>query len=161
MSGLHAESLAEANLAVRLEPSSATAQGALGGARLWGGQPREAVAPLLTARRLSPFDPLVPLWAHFIARAHYWAEDYAASITTARQLRHATPNFRQPYNTLIAALGQMGQIDEAHVVLADALKRFGEEFWRYMELPLGEPLELRAADRERLIQGFRKAGLAQ
>jgi adenylate cyclase len=159
MSGLHAESLAEASLAVRLDPNSAVAHGALGGARLWGGQPREAIAPLRTAMRLSPFDPLVPLWAHFIARAHYWAEDYAASITTARQLRHALPNFRQPYNTLIAALGQMAQADEAHIVLEDALARFGEGFRRYMTLPLDELRELRPADRDHLIQGFRKAGL--
>jgi adenylate cyclase len=160
MSGLHAESLAEANLAIRLEPSSAVAHGALGGARLWGGQPREAIAPLRTAMRLSPFDPLLPLWAHFIARAHYWAEDYAASIKTARQLRHATPNFRQPYNTLIAALGQIGQVDEAQIVLDDALARFGEGFRRYMTLPLDELRELRPGDREHLISGFRKAGLA-
>jgi tetratricopeptide (TPR) repeat protein len=159
MSGSHAESLAEADLAVRLEPNSAVAHGAQGGARLWGGRPREAIAPLRTAVRLSPFDPLVPLWSHFIARAHYWAEDYAASIAAARQLRHSFPNFRQPYNTLIAALGETGQLDEAHIVMDDALERFGTGFRRYMSLPLNELRELRSADREHLIRGFRKAGL--
>jgi adenylate cyclase len=159
MSGLHAESLAEADLAARLEPSSSVAHGAKGGARLWGGQSREAIAPLRTAVRLSPFDPLVPLWTHFIARAHYWAEDYAESIAVARQLRHSLPNFRQPYNTLIAALGQTGQVDEAHIVMDDALERFGAGFRRYMLLPLNELRELRPADREHLIRGFRKAGL--
>jgi adenylate cyclase len=159
MSGQHAESLAEADLAVRLEPSSAVAHGAKGGARLWGGQSREAITPLRTAVRLSPFDPLVPLWTHFIARAHYWAGDYVESIAAARQLRHSLPNFRQPYNTLIAALGQMGQVDEAHSVMDDALERFGAGFRRYMSLPLDELRELRPADREHLICGFRKAGL--
>jgi len=71
MSGRHAESLAQAQIAVHCDPNSAAAHGALGGARLWGGFPGEAIEPLQTAMRLSPFDPLTPLWRHFIARAHY------------------------------------------------------------------------------------------
>ncbi len=159
MSGQHAESLAEADLAISLDPNSAVAHGARGGARLWGGQPREAIEPLQIAVRLSPFDPLVPLWLHFTARAHYWAEDYGASIAVARQLRHSFPNFRQPYNTLIAALGQTGQVDEAHAVVQEGLERFGEGFRRYMSLPLAELRELRPEDRQHLIEGFRKAGV--
>ncbi len=159
MSGRHAESLAEADLAVSLDPNSAAAHGARGGARLWGGRPREALEPLQTAMRLSPFDPLVPLWLHFTARAHYWAQDYVSSVAAARQLRHSFPNFRQPYNTLIAALGQTGQINEAHEVMAEGLERFGEGFRRYMSLPLDELRELRPEDREHLIEGFRKAGV--
>jgi adenylate cyclase len=159
MSGRHVESLAEADLAVGFDPNSAAARGAQGGARLWGGQPRDAIAPLQTAMRLSPFDPLIPLWSHFMARAYYWAGDYVASIATARRLLHAFPNFRQPYNTLIAALGQTGQVDEARVVMAEGLERFAEGFRRYMSLPLDELRELRPEDREHLIAGFRKAGL--
>jgi pentatricopeptide repeat protein len=94
-----------------------------------------------------------------MARAHYWAEDYAASIAVARQLRHSFPNFRQPYNTLIAALGQTGQTDEARAVLGDALERFGEGFRTHMALPLADLQELRPEDREHMIDGFRKAGL--
>ncbi len=101
----------------------------------------------------------MPLWLHFVARAHYWAEDYVASIAAARQLRHSVPNFRQAYNTLIAALGQTGEVDEAQFVMAEALERFGEGFRRYMSLPLSELLELRPEDREHLIDGFAKAGL--
>jgi pentatricopeptide repeat protein len=160
MSGHHAESLAEADLAVSLDPNSAAAHGARGGARLWGGRPREAIEPLETAMRLSPFDALVPLWLHFTARAHYWAEDYVSSVAVARQLRHSFPHFRQPYNTLIAALGQTGQVDEAHEVMAEGLERFGEGFRHHMSLPLAELRELRPEDRNHLIDGFWKAGLA-
>jgi pentatricopeptide repeat protein len=159
MSGSHAESLAEADLAVSLEPNSAAAHGAGGGARLWGGRPRDAIKPLQTAMRLSPFDPLIPLWLHYIARAHYWAEDYDASIGVARQLRHSFSDFRPPYNTLLAALGQAGQVDEARMVLADAIERFGDRFRMHMSLPLSELRELRPEDREHLICGFRKAGV--
>ncbi|MGE0574513.1 MAG: winged helix-turn-helix domain-containing protein [Reyranella sp.] len=160
MTGSHAESLAEADLAVGLDPNSAAAHGAVGGARLWGGRPRDAIEPLQTAIRLSPFDPLIPLWLHFIARAHYCAEDYVASIRVARQLRHSFSTFRPPYNTLIAALGQTGQVDEARIVHADAMERFGERFRVLLSLPLSELRELRAEDREHLICGIRKAGFA-
>ena len=159
MSGRHAESLAEADLAVSSDPNSAVAHGARGGARLWAGHQRGAIAPLQTAMRLSPFDPLIPFWLHFMARAYYCAEDYVAAIATARRLRNSVPNFRQIYNTMIAALGQTGEIDEAGVVLAEALQRFGEGFRRYMSLPLNELRELRPEDREHMIDGFRKAGL--
>jgi adenylate cyclase len=136
MSGRHVESLAEADIAVGCDPNSAAAHGARGGARVWGGFPREAIEPLRTAMRLSPFDPLTPLWRHFIARAHYWSEDYEEAIVVARQLRQSHPNFRQAYNTLIASLGQVGDVDEAHAVMADGLARFGEAFRILMSLPL-------------------------
>jgi pentatricopeptide repeat protein len=73
---------------------------------------------------------------------------------------HSVPNFRQPYNTLIAALGQLGEVDQARAVMEEALARFGDGFRRYMALPLDELREIRPEDREHLIAGFRKAGLA-
>ncbi|MBN9559282.1 MAG: adenylate/guanylate cyclase domain-containing protein [Alphaproteobacteria bacterium] len=159
ISGRHAESLVQADIAIDLDPSSAVAQGAQGGARLWGGFPREAIEPLRRAMRLSPFDPMTPLWLHFIARAHYYAGEYDGSIAVARQLGRSLPNFRQPYNTLIAALGQVGRVEEARAVMHEGLERFGERFRYFMSLPLDEIRELRPEDREHMIEGFRKAGL--
>jgi pentatricopeptide repeat protein len=158
-SGRHAESPAEADLAVSLDGNSALAYGMQGLVRAWGGRPREAIAPLQTAIRLSPFDPLASSWLHYMARAHYWAEDYQAAIAVARQLRHSYPNFRIPYTTLIAAFGQMGQVDEARAVMAEARERFGEGFSNILSLPLSEMRELRPEDRDHVIDGFRKAGL--
>jgi adenylate cyclase len=160
IAGRHEESLAKADLAAALEPNSPAAQGAVGGARLWGGYPREAIAPLQAAMRLSPLDPLMPLWLHFTARAHYWSEQYDEAITVGSQLCRSFPNFRQPYNTLIAALGQVGRVEEAHAVLADALTRFGDAFRFLMSLPLEDLRELRPVDREHMLDGFRKAGIA-
>jgi len=54
----------------------------------------------------------------------------------------------------------MGQIAEARAVMAEALGRFGEDFRHRMSpLPPSEIGELRPEDHERLIEGFRKAGL--
>jgi len=155
-SGRHAESIAAADLAVNLEPNSAWACGFQGLVRTFGGRPLEAIEPLRTAIRLSPFDPLVSGWLHYMARAHYWAGDYEAAIAVARQLLHSAPNFSSAYHTLMAALGQTGQIDEAHAVMAEALERFGEGFH---QITATATRERRPEDHEHLIDGFRKAGL--
>ena len=161
VSGRHAGSSVEPDLAVSLNPNSAQAYGAQGFARGWGGRPREAIEPLRTAMRLSPFDPLMSSWQNSMAHAYYWAEDYEAAIAIARQLRHSSPSFRSTYRPLMAAFGQMGQVAEARAVMAEALERFGEDFRHRMSpLPPSEIGELRPEDHERLIEGFRKAGLA-
>ena len=46
-------------------------------------------------------------------------------------------------------------------MVTEGLKRFGEPFRVLMSLPLNELHELRSEDRDHLIDGFRKAGLAQ
>jgi hypothetical protein len=61
---------------------------------------------------------------------------------------------------LIAALGQVGRVEEAHAVMTDGLARFGDAFRALMSLPLDILQELRPEDRDDLIEGFRKAGLA-
>jgi predicted TIM-barrel fold metal-dependent hydrolase len=54
------EAMAEADLAVNLDPNSVRALGSQGSARTFGGRPGEAIDPLKTAMRLSPRDPLRP-----------------------------------------------------------------------------------------------------
>jgi hypothetical protein len=58
-----------------------------------------------------------------MARAHYLAMDFSEAVSEARQALHASPNYRAIHITLIAALGQLGLIDEAHAAMADALER--------------------------------------
>ena len=159
--GRHEEGLAVADLAVSLDPNSAIAYSALGTARAWGGQPHEAIAPLQTAMRLSPFDPRMPGWRSSIARAHYLAGDYPAAVSEARQTLNTSPNFRPTHITLIAALGQLGLIDDARGAMADALKRFGEDFRHRMSAPPSEIPSWRPDDREHLIEGWRKAGVLE
>jgi adenylate cyclase len=160
MSGRHAEAIDEADRAVRLDPNSAVAYVAQGYARAFGGRPSEALEPLRNAIRLSPIDPFVPGWLHLTARAHYWAGDYEAAVAVARALRHSYPSFISNYRTLIAALGQTGETDEAQAVMSDAMNRFGERF-RHFWLSSREAREDRPVDREHMIDGFRKAGLLE
>ncbi len=159
MSGSHAESMLEARRAVSLDPNSAYACGALGSVRAWGGRPSEAIRPLQAAIRLSPYDPRMSAWVYAMARAYYWAGDYQSAVMTSRPLCHLAPDYCQAYTTLIAALGQTGQVCEARTLMDEALERFGNRFQFFLSLPLDEIRELRTEDREHLIDGFRKAGI--
>ena len=102
---------------------------------------REAIEPLKIAMRLSPFDPSMPTFLHWLGRAYYWMGDYPAAVATSRRVCQSYPNFELAYRTLVAGLGQTGQADEAQRVTADALQRFGEEFRsRFWKLgPKNEP----------------------
>jgi len=161
LTGRHDEAMAEADLAVSLDPNSAPAYLCQGGARAFGGWPREAVAPLETAMRLSPSDPFTPFCLHVLGRAYYYGGDYPAAVATARQLCRSYPNFQPAYRTLVAGLGQIGETGEAQRVMSDALDRFGADFRFHMGQLGPSPMEDRAADREHLLEGYRKAGVLE
>jgi adenylate cyclase len=155
--GRHDEASAEADLAVGLDPNSALAYGYQGASRAFGGRPRDAVQPLETAIRLSPFDPLKADWLHYFARAYYWMCDYPAAAARARQLCRSYPSFRPAYGILIASLGQMRQPKEAQRVTREAIKRFGN---RYPARLRKKPPEFRLRDHQHLVEGWRMAGVA-
>jgi Flp pilus assembly protein TadD len=87
--------------------------------------------------------------------------DYPAAVSEARKALHLSPNLRPAHITLIAALGQLGLLDEARAAMADALGRFGEEFRSRMAAAASEILYWLPEDREHLIAGWRKAGLLE
>src|SRR5438477_8613867 len=86
MSGRHQEGNAEADLAVSIDPNHAWGYGVQGMARLFAGQFGEAIEALNTAMRLSPFDPISPIWTFWLGRAHYGARDYDAAVTVSHRL---------------------------------------------------------------------------
>jgi adenylate cyclase len=158
MSGRHDEASREGDLAVSLDPNSAWAFGFQGAARSYGGRPHEAINSFKTAMRLSPFDPITPIWQHFLARAYYWMGEYQEALVVARQVCQFYPDLRSAYRTLLASLGQTGQAEEASRVMAEAVHRFGNE----MRLLLHSKMpEVRPEDHEHLIKGYRKAGVIE
>ncbi len=153
--------MAEADLSVSLDPNSPWAYLSQGHTHAFGGRPREAIVPLLTALRLSPFDPFTPMFLNTLARAYYLMGDYPAAVATARQLCRSFPNYQNAYRTLIAALGQMGQVSEAQRVMAEALQRFGEDFRFHMAPLRANSMENRVEDREHMLDGYCKAGVLE
>ena len=156
MLGRHAEGTAEAELCVTHNPNHAWGYAVLGGIRAFGGRPAEAFEPLENALRLSPFDPLEYFWRHWISRAHYWSGDYEAAAVVARRVWRSHLQVHAAARTLIAALGQLGRRDEAHKVVAELIKQFGETHFR--EILVLHPAETRDEDHRHLLDGYRKAG---
>jgi Tetratricopeptide repeat len=100
--GRHNEAMAEADLAVSLDPNSAQAYHCQGGARAFGGRPREAVAPLETAIRLSPSDPFTPFCLHTLGRAYYYGGDYPAAVATGPSILGWLDLREMPQPTMVA-----------------------------------------------------------
>jgi predicted Zn-dependent protease len=145
--------MAEADLAVGLDANFAWAHAGQGSARTFGGRPAEAIEPLNTAIRLSPFDPQMSRWLHHLARAHYFMRDYETALAIARQGCLSYPNYRPTYRALIASLGQTGQVAEAQRAMADAAARHGESVRFSM---LTQQPELRGEDHVHMLKGWRK-----
>src|SRR5205823_5779766 len=86
MLGRHEEGIAEADAAITIDANHAWGYGIKGMSRLSAGNPAEAIEPLETAMRLSPFDPISPIWMFWLARAHYLARDYHSAMRLSRRL---------------------------------------------------------------------------
>jgi tetratricopeptide (TPR) repeat protein len=156
VTGRHQESLEEADLAVSLAPNSATAHGQQGAVRLYAGRPHEGLEAVEMAMRLSPLDPLKLRWLSTAARAHYCIGNYQQAITVAQGVCRSYPRRAPPHLTLVAALGQTGQIERAQSVVQQARRTIGEHF-----LQPGSashwPEQL-PEHRAHLDEGLRKAG---
>jgi pentatricopeptide repeat protein len=76
-------------------------------------------------------------------------------------IARVAPNFQSTHATLAAALGQLGRVEEARTVMAEALERFGESIRFLMAPPSQVKRERRPEDTEHLIDGLRKAGIVE
>ena len=79
----------------------------------FSGHPKEGRAALLRAERLNPHDPSGAFFPNVVVISHYFERDYAEAETRARRAISQFSENPMPYRWLAAALGQLGQIDEA------------------------------------------------
>ena len=156
MIGRHHEGNGEADLAVSLDPNHAWGYGIKGMARLFAGQFSEAIEALQTAMRLSPFDPISPIWTFWVGRAHYGRREYDTAMIVSRRLYEARPDLPPNIRTLIAALGQLGRTAEAQQIIREATLRLGEHLMPAARDRIGEQLP---DAYDHLAEGWRKAGL--
>lgn len=143
--------VAEANLALTLNPNDPEILADVAHYYAYMGQP-ERGAELM--RQAIALNPLHPGWYHFtFARLHYWERDYRAVVADVEKIN--LPGFYWTWLLRAAALGQLGDSDLA----AQAVSRM-------MELKPGldaraELLKWNAAydDLEHIVEGLVKAGL--
>ena len=103
----------ELKTALELNPSLALAHYGLGATLVFSGRAEEGIPHLTAAIRLSPYDPNMGSFLVRLADAAYFLKRYEEAAEWARRALQQ-PNFQwSRYTVLIAALAQLGRLDEA------------------------------------------------
>jgi DNA-binding SARP family transcriptional activator/Tfp pilus assembly protein PilF len=122
------------------------------------GQPDVALQRLDRYRELAPFDPYFGLFETMYPLAYVFKGDYVRAATIGRRVVQSNPAFSNGYKPLIAALGHLGRRDEAQVYV-DRLRQL-EPHFTVEHFGTVYPFR-RGSDRERYIEGLRRAGVPE
>jgi adenylate cyclase len=148
--------LAEAGRALTISPNLASAHAARGASLISSGRHRDGIAALERSIRLDPRRAAVRL--NQIALALYFSGEYKAAVEAANRAIRSYPNYPNTYRWLAAALGQLGQIEEAKDALQKAIAIAPAAFDMYVKkrVPWRRP-----EDHAHMLEGLRKAGLRE
>jgi len=150
------DSLAEFELALRLNPNFSLAQGYYGLTLSYCGRWQEAALAASRALRLSPRDPLLAVYHGIAAYAQFVGRNYDEAMQLARQGVRERADFVGAHRVLTASAGMAGHTDVAAAALKE-LRRAQPNIslaWIASEMPI--KLE---AEREHYLEGFHRAGL--
>jgi tetratricopeptide (TPR) repeat protein len=150
------DSLAEFELALRLNPNFSLAQGYYGLALSYCGRWQRADEAARRAIRLSPRDPFSAVYYGIAAYAQFVGHNYDEAMRLAREAIRQRADFVGAHRVLTAAAGFAGQIDVARAALQE-LRRAQPNIslaWIANQMPIKED-----AHREHYLEAFRRAGL--
>ncbi len=150
------DSLAEFELALRLNPNFSLAQAFYGAALCYCGRWEEGDLEARRALRLSPRDPLSALYHGIVAYAQFIGRNYQEAIRLSQEALRQRGDFVGGHRVLTAAAAMAGQHEVAKVALRE-LRRVQPSIslaWLANEMPMKQD-----ADREHYLEAFRRAGL--
>jgi TolB-like protein len=150
------DSLAEYELALRLNPNFSLAQAFYGVSLCYSGRWQEGDEAAVRALRLNPRDPFSAVYHGITAYAQYLGRNYEAAMRLSREALRQRSDFVGAHRVLTAAAGMTGQHDAAKAALAE-LRRAQPNIslaWIISNMPIRHD-----ADREHYLDGFRRAGL--
>jgi tetratricopeptide (TPR) repeat protein len=151
-----ADSLAEFELALRLNPNFSLAQGYYGLALSYCGRWQEGNEAAQRAIRLSPRDPFSAVYYGIAAYAQFIGRNYEEAMRLAREAIRQRSDFVGAHRVLTAAAGMAGQADVAKAALQE-LRRAQPNIslaWIASQMPI----EMES-DRKHYLEAFRRAGL--
>jgi TolB-like protein/Tfp pilus assembly protein PilF len=151
-----ADSLAEFELALRLNPNFSPARGYYALALSYSGRWVEADQAAQRALRLSPRDPFSQVYAGIGGFAQFLGGNYREAMRLAAEAIRQRSEFAGGYRVLTAAAGMAGQADVAASALAQ-LRSAQPNIslaWVATQMPFEHD-----ADRRHYLEGFRRAGL--
>jgi tetratricopeptide (TPR) repeat protein len=150
------DSLAEFELALRLNPNFSPARGLSGVVLAYCGRWQEADRAAREALRLSPRDPFAAIYCGVAAYAQFVGRHYAEAIRLCREALRQRSDFVGAHRVLTAAAAMAGQHEVAKAALKE-LRRVQPNVslaWIGSEMPFqGEE------EREHYLEAFRRAGL--
>jgi tetratricopeptide (TPR) repeat protein len=150
------DSLAEFELALRLNPNFSLAQGYYGLTLSYCGRWEEGDLAARRALRLSPRDPFSAVYYGIAAYAQFIGGNYDEAMRLSREAIRQRGDFVGAHRVLTAAAGMAGQDDIATAALRE-LRRAQPNIsldWIADQLPIQ-----RDADRTHYLEGLRRAGL--
>jgi TolB-like protein len=150
------DSLAEFELALRLNPNFALAQGHYGLLLTYCERWEEGVDAARRALRLSPRDPFSAIYSGVAAYAEFVGRNYDKAMRLAREAIRQRGDYVGAHRVLTAAAAMAGEIDVAKAALQE-LRRAQPNIslaWIASHLPI--KLD---AEREHYMEAFRRAGL--
>jgi TolB-like protein/Tfp pilus assembly protein PilF len=150
------DSIAEFELALRMNPNFALAQAVYGVALCYSGRWQDGDRAARRALRLSPRAPSLTMYYGTASHAQFVGRNYDEAIRLARESLRHRPDFVGGHRVLTAAAGMAGYREIAKAALPE-LRRAQPTIslaWIASELPLR-----RCSDREHFLEGFRRAGL--
>jgi tetratricopeptide (TPR) repeat protein len=150
------DSLAEFELALRLNPNFSLAQGYYGLTLSYCGRWEEGDLAARRALRLSPRDPFSAVYYGIAAYAQFIGGNYDEAMRLSREAIRLRGDFVGAHRVLTAAAGMGGQDDIATAALRE-LRRAQPNIsldWIADQLPIQ-----RDADRTHYLEGLRRAGL--
>ncbi len=150
------DSLAEFELALRLNPNFSLAQGYCGLTLAYCGRWQEAHEAACRAIRLSPRDPFSAVYHGIAAYSQFIGGNYDEAMRLAREGIRQRSDFVGAHRVLTAATAMAGQPEVAKTAL-QALQRAQPSIsltWIAEHMPIRDDVE-----REHYLSAFRRAGL--
>lgn len=150
------DSLAEFELALRLNPNFSMAQGYYGLTLSYCGQWEEGALAAQRALRLSPRDPFAAIYCGIASYAQFAGRNYEEAMRLARAAIRQRGDFVGAHRVLTAAASMAGQSEVAAAALQE-LRRAQPNIslaWIADQMPIK-----RDVDREHYLEAFRRAGL--
>jgi TolB-like protein len=150
------DSLAEYELALRLNPNFSLAQAYYGLTLSYCGRWEEGDTAARRALRLSPRDPFSAIYCGIIAYSQFVGRNYNEAMRLAREAIRERSDFVGGHRVLTAAAGMAG-LDEVASAALQELRRVQPNIsiaWLANDIPFQHD-----ADRKHYLEGFRRAGL--
>jgi adenylate cyclase len=146
------------NRGLEFDPSYPTAYGLLSSALVFLGRTEEALIAFEKANSGSPNDPLRFVWYLGVMNAQFADENYLKCVEAGERAILLKPNFYGAYFISAAALSYLGRGEEAKEAVEIACK-FNPKL--SLTSVARNPMYVRSADIDRLLEGLRQAGLRE